>query len=100
MNSTAGYVTRAEGLAAARYQIQPEVPWLTPTEFLERSREEQWTIVDVRTPPERGVSIIPGAVSKEVFEAHLDEYAKTPIWSIAPPVVAVVSTLRSCARGD
>jgi rhodanese-related sulfurtransferase len=79
MNSTATYDERTGTLAAACYQIHPEGPWLSPREFLERSRGEQWTIVDVRTPPERGVSIIPGAVSKEVFEAHLVEYAKTPI---------------------
>jgi rhodanese-related sulfurtransferase len=79
MNRIASYARRAQVLAAACQQERPEVPGLSPREFLERSREEQWTMVDVRTGPERAVSMIPGAVSKEVFEAHLEEYAKGPI---------------------
>ncbi|MGD9002689.1 MAG: rhodanese-like domain-containing protein [Anaerolineae bacterium] len=79
MNSTGTYATRTEGLGAVCHQIHAEVPWLSPAEFLERSREERWTIVDVRTAPERAVSIIPGAVSKEEFEARLDEHAKSKV---------------------
>jgi sodium/bile acid cotransporter 7 len=79
VNGTASYAKRAEGLAVACHEIHPEVPWLTPSEFLERSREEPWTIVDVRTPPERGVSMIPGAIRKEAFEAHLDEHVERSI---------------------
>jgi rhodanese-related sulfurtransferase len=79
MNRSESYARRAEGLAAACYHIRPEVPWLTPREFLERSHEEQWTIVDVRTAPERVVSVIPGALSKGEFEAHLSEHARRRI---------------------
>ena len=36
-------------------------------------------IIDVRTPEEQQVSVIPGAVSRPAFEAHKDEYRKTPL---------------------
>jgi sodium/bile acid cotransporter 7 len=79
MNRTASYARRAEALAAICQEGRAAVPWLSPKEFLEQSHEEQWTMVDVRTAPERAVSMIPGAVSKEAFEAHLDEHANRPI---------------------
>jgi rhodanese-related sulfurtransferase len=79
MNSSASYAMRTEALAAACEVRRPGVPWLSPSEFVRRSREESWTIVDARTLLERHVSIIPGALNKEAFEAHLDEYAEGPI---------------------
>ncbi|KAK9836830.1 hypothetical protein WJX74_009081 [Apatococcus lobatus] len=36
-------------------------------------------IIDVRTPEEQQVSVIPGSVSRDAFEAHKDEYRKTPL---------------------
>lgn len=36
-------------------------------------------IIDVRTPEEQQVSVIPGAVPRDVFEAHKEEYRKTPL---------------------
>jgi rhodanese-related sulfurtransferase len=59
--------------------MRPEQPWVSPGEFLGRTREEEWTIVDVRSPEERNVSIIPEALSKEAFEAHLDKHAGSRI---------------------
>lgn len=73
------YAIRAEALATACEIRRPGVPWLSPSEFVRRSREESWTIVDARTRPERHVSIIPRALNKEAFEAHRDEYAEGPI---------------------
>lgn len=79
MNSTATYARRTESLTAVCHHIHPQVPWLSRREFLERSRKEQWTIVDVRTAGERRVSMIPGAVSKEEFEAHLADHARSKV---------------------
>jgi rhodanese-related sulfurtransferase len=43
------------------------------SEFLRRSEQEEWIIVDVRSPRERAVSVIPGSLSKEEFESRLEE---------------------------
>jgi rhodanese-related sulfurtransferase len=74
MKSPVTYARRANALAATCRIARPELPWISPSEFLERSQEEPWTIVDVRTPEERSVSLIPGAISTEEFEGHLDEH--------------------------
>jgi sodium/bile acid cotransporter 7 len=75
MNTTGTYASRVKAAAAVCRRQRPGAPWLTPEQFLELSREEPWTIVDERSPAERRVSAIPGAVSKEDFEAHLNRYA-------------------------
>lgn len=79
MKRSGSYAIRAEALATACEIRRPGVSWLSPSEFVRRSREESWTIVDARTPLERQVSVIPRALSREAFEAHRDEYAKGPI---------------------
>ena len=75
MNETGMHARRAEAMATICNHIRPEVPWFSPGEFQQRSQEDEWTIVDVRSPQERGVSIIPGALSREGFEAQVDEHA-------------------------
>ena len=79
MDRSGSYAIRAKALATACEIRRPGVPWLSPSEFVRRSRKESWTIVDARTRPERHVSIIPRALNKEAFEAHRDEYAEGPI---------------------
>ena len=39
-----------------------------------QQQEKNIVLVDVRTPKERGVSIIPGAITKEEFETNLEKY--------------------------
>ena len=36
-------------------------------------------IIDVRTPEEQQVSVIPGSVSRNAFEANKEDYRKTPL---------------------
>lgn len=36
--------------------------------------DSEWVLVDVREPVETSVSVIPGAVTKEHFEAHREKY--------------------------
>jgi rhodanese-related sulfurtransferase len=79
MNSSASYAIRTEALAAACEIRRPGVPLLSPSEFLDRSWQEPWTTVDARSPEERHVSIIPGALSKEESEVHLDEHPQRPV---------------------
>ncbi|KAK9865457.1 hypothetical protein WJX84_005824 [Apatococcus fuscideae] len=45
---------------------------------LENSADKP-TLVDVRTPEEQQVSMIPGAIRRDIFEAHKEEYRTTPL---------------------
>jgi rhodanese-related sulfurtransferase len=64
---------RTEELANICDRTYPNTPRLSMNEFLHRSEREEWIIVDVRSPRERAVSVIPGSMSKEEFEARLEE---------------------------
>jgi rhodanese-related sulfurtransferase len=74
MNGNSVYTQRVEKLADECHRVHPGIPELSPGEFASRSKREDWAIVDVRSPSERAVSIIPGAVSSEEFEAQLEEH--------------------------
>ncbi len=59
-----------------RYQRSfPDVESVTPSEFRTLEAEGDTVLVDVRSPKERAVAVIPGSVSKEEFEAHAEEYS-------------------------
>ena len=73
------YAQHAAELANLCHQLRPNVPRISASEFVRRSRQAEWRIVDVRSPRERNVSIIPGALSREDFEAQIEEHAKAPI---------------------
>ena len=74
MNGNSVYTQRVETLADECYRNHPDIPGLSPGEFARRSKQEEWAIVDVRSPRERAVSIIPGAVTSEEFEARPEEH--------------------------
>lgn len=57
----------------------PEVPGLTVSEFKQLRQQNDIIIVDVRTPEEQAVSIIPGAISQSLFEQNIDRYKNYPI---------------------
>lgn len=57
----------------------PEVPELTVSEFNKLRKDNKITIVDVRTTEEQAVSIIPGAISQDLFEQNIDSYKNQPI---------------------
>lgn len=67
------YDLSTEELASICDRTYPNTPRLSMGEFLRRSEREEWIIVDVRSPRERAVSVIPGALGKEEFEARLEE---------------------------
>jgi rhodanese-related sulfurtransferase len=69
-NDEQPYIEAIEELASICHQTYPDSPWLSLGEFLERSKREEWVIVDVRAKRERDVSIIPGALSDKEFEAQ------------------------------
>ena len=59
--------------ARAVRQEYPGVPVLSPAEVMEAMETGNLVLVDVRSPEERGVSMLPGAVSRAEFEAALVE---------------------------
>jgi rhodanese-related sulfurtransferase len=74
MNRTSVYTQRVEQLADECHREFPDAPGLSPSEFARRSKQEDWAIVDVRSPRKRAVSIIPGAATSEEFEARSEEH--------------------------
>jgi len=52
----------------------PKVKDITAAELGARLVDDDLVIVDVRTPAEREVSMIPGAITSETFEAHPEDY--------------------------
>ena len=48
----------------------PDVPEITAEDALRLMDEEGTVLVDVRTPTEQAVSMIPGAITAEEFEAN------------------------------
>lgn len=57
----------------------PDVPEIDAASLMQLQRNSAAIVVDVRTPAEQAVSIIPGAITKEEFEAHKNEYAEKEI---------------------
>jgi sodium/bile acid cotransporter 7 len=52
----------------------PDIPDITVEAFPSLKEESSVVLVDVRTPEERAVSTIPGAITDEEFEADREEY--------------------------
>jgi rhodanese-related sulfurtransferase len=52
----------------------PEVSEIAADELQRRRCEENLVLVDVRTPQEQAVSMIPGAVTAQAFEANRKDY--------------------------
>jgi rhodanese-related sulfurtransferase len=52
----------------------PDVPEVTVAELLDLQTGEEIVIVDVRSPPEQAVSMIPGAITSSDFEANRQRY--------------------------
>lgn len=51
-----------------------EVPEITAEELLHRVEEEDLVIVDARSPQEQAVSMLPGAITAEQFEADRQKF--------------------------
>lgn len=70
--------------AARRAQIEsmyqeyredfPAVDEISPQGLLDRKLAEDTVLVDVRTPEEQAVSMLPGAITQDAFEAARDAY--------------------------
>ncbi len=52
----------------------PEVSGISAEELQRTEQERKVVLVDVRTPEEQAISMLPGAVTQEEFEARLDDY--------------------------
>lgn len=69
-------IERYYGLCA---RLLPSIPEVSAAELSERKTQGRLAIVDVRTPKERAVSMIPGAISQAEFEARKDEFRDAPV---------------------
>lgn len=73
------YARRIEKLANACFPASPNIPWISASQFLDRNDQKEWAIVDVRSPRERAVSVIPRSTSLEDFEAQSKRFTDRPI---------------------
>ncbi len=65
---------RVEKLAAEWQRSFPRVPGITIESYLKRRGDEGYVLIDVRTPQEWGVSMIPNAITVEEYEANREAY--------------------------
>lgn len=70
-DAPSSYVEAIEELASICQLIYPDAPWLSLSEFVRQREQADWVIVDVRSQHERGVSIIPGALSTKEFKTRI-----------------------------
>ncbi len=66
---------RIEALADGLRADYPDVETITATALMSALDSGQIVLVDVRTDREREVSILPGAISRDLFELRLGEFA-------------------------
>jgi sodium/bile acid cotransporter 7 len=77
--SDAERLRRIERMYAVCRRLMPEAPEISAAELRERRQREKLVLVDVRSGEERAVSMLPGAISREEFEARQDEFQGLPI---------------------
>lgn len=65
---------RIDALYQGYRQGFPDVNEVTPQGLLDLQNTEPTVLVDVRTPAEQAISMLPGAITKEAFEAAGDLY--------------------------
>ena len=76
MNSTASQEDRRRALEGMISQIGrrfPDVKTISAAALRERLPANDTVLVDVRSPAERAVSTLPGAITPEEFEGQLEE---------------------------
>lgn len=77
--TTAEKRARVEAMYAEYKAEFPEVADVTPAELEALRTMDDAVVVDVRTPKERAVSMIPGAISEEEFAAQKEEFRDRPV---------------------
>ena len=70
---------RVQELYAGYRDAFPEAEEMTVEEFLALQATADPVVVDVRTDPERAISMIPGAISREEFELRREELGERPV---------------------
>ena len=72
--TNAARLEKVEAMYQAYRRDFPEVNEITPRGLLDLHGAEASVLVDVRTPEEQAVSMLPGAITREAFEAARDLY--------------------------
>ena len=62
-----------EGMVARVGRRFPDVKTISAAALRERLPDDDTVLVDVRSPAERAVSTLPGAITPEEFEDRLDD---------------------------
>lgn len=57
----------------------PEVNSISVGELKQLQQQQEVILVDVRSPEERAVSIIPGSIDQAKFESNLEQYRQFPV---------------------
>ena len=70
---------RVTDLSDECVQKYPETNLISTAEYFNKSRNNSWIIVDVRSKRERNVSIIPDAMSKDMFEMQKTDFKENLI---------------------
>tara|TARA_R110001592_G_scaffold99713_1_gene283857 strand:+ start:270 stop:833 length:564 start_codon:yes stop_codon:yes gene_type:complete len=70
-----GRKERIETLYQGYRSSFPDVNEITPQGVLDLQNAEPTVLVDVRTPEEQAVSMLPGAITRDAFEAARELYA-------------------------
>lgn len=74
MSDEAGKCQQIEEKYQKSRPLFSEVPEITAEQLLRRCEEEDFVIVDARSPQEQAVSMLPGAITAEQFEADRETY--------------------------
>ena len=72
-------LTRIQEMYAGYEEKFPGVTGITAEELRALRADGEVVLVDVRTPEEQAVSMIPGAVTQAEFEAERGKYAGAPV---------------------
>lgn len=65
---------RIDDMYSEYRKLFPDVKEMTANDLIEGNSRENLVLIDVRTEAERGVSIIPGAISIEIFKANKERW--------------------------
>jgi sodium/bile acid cotransporter 7 len=63
----------AQGYSRSKH-LFPDVEDITASELMDRSKDEDFVILDVRNPAEQAVSMIKGAITSSEFEKNREQF--------------------------
>ena len=71
--------SKFKDMATSCQDFYPGIRWISSQQFMGLRHERVWRIVDVRSPAERAVSIIPGSISLRTYRESIGKYEGEPV---------------------